>query len=151
MPSVGVLVCAGVFEVVLPDGWRASGQPGRTYDIAPSEGDVGLNISVYDSQGLPTQDTETLVRRFAESVGLADAAAARVVTPEHGASQRRSFLSFAHDGRAWFAGFLIFPGGALLATSNSAEGDEASRAIGEQIIASISPLKDTKRRFGRPR
>jgi hypothetical protein len=146
---MGTLVCEGVFEVVLPDGWRASGQPGRTYDLSPERGDLGINISVYELARLPGDDTEELVRKFAQNVGVAHGENLRVVTPQDDGDQNRSFTSFVYEGRAWFAGFMIFPGGGVLATSNSVAGDETALATGERIIASIAPITTKKGLFRR--
>jgi hypothetical protein len=43
-----ILECRGVFELVVPDGWAVTGDPGSYYELAPAEGeDLAINISVH--------------------------------------------------------------------------------------------------------
>jgi hypothetical protein len=55
---------------------------------------------------------------------LADADDLRVLTPDDPPPQQRRFSSFATEDSAWFVGLLLFPGGAVLATSNRPVADE---------------------------
>ena len=136
------LECEGVFEVVLPEGWRAWGEPGQSYDVSPDEGELGINISILEPARVQGQEPEHLVRMFARTAGLSDTAAGqlRLITVHDPPQQPRYFAAFAADDRAWFVGLLMFPGGAVLATSNCPADDEEAAKTGELIVASIAPL-----------
>jgi len=145
---VPILDCEGVFEVVLPEGWRAWGGPDRSYDASPDQGDLGINISILDPERLQGQSPEHLVRTFARTAGLdpagADELPVVVVTADEHPPQTRHFASFATEDRAWFVGLLLFPGGTVLATSNCSVADEEAFKTGEQIVASIAPLPERR-------
>jgi len=149
--NMPTLECEGVFEVVLPEGWQAFGEPGQSYDLSPSQGELGINISILDPARVRDQRPEHLVRRFAQTAGLSEIEAdgLRLVTPDDPPPQHRYFTSFATGDRAWFVGLLMFPGGAVLATSNCPADDEEAVQTGERIVASIAPLsaRPGRRRF----
>lgn len=53
------LECPGVFIAPLvPEGWTASGQPGRFYELEPPSKDAAIHISVYARDGRPLGDHE---------------------------------------------------------------------------------------------
>jgi hypothetical protein len=139
---VPILECEGVFEVVLPEGWQAFEEAGESYDISPNQGELGINISILDPARVQGQEPDHLVRMFARTAGLAETEAdeLRVLTPDDPPPQHRHFSSFATEDRAWFVGLLLFPGGAVLATSNCPVDDEQAAQTGERIVASIAPL-----------
>jgi hypothetical protein len=139
------LVCDGVFELVLPEGWSASGRPGHWYDVTPDRGGLELNISVFDRALAQSRAPAELVRQFARTTGLEDVDELPVLAPDDEATERRHFTSFTHDGRRWFVGLLAFPGGVVLASSNCADGDDGAFATGERLVASIAPLRARRR------
>lgn len=138
---------------MLPEGWKAWGEPGQSYDVSPEQGDLGINISILEPEQVEGESPERLVRMFSRTAGLGEAEAdeLRVVAIDDPPPQQRYFASFASADRAWFIGLLLFPGGTVLATSNCPEVDEEAFRTGEQIIASIAPLPERQaaKRFWR--
>jgi hypothetical protein len=136
-----ILECKGVFELVLPDGWAVVGNPGSYYEVTPpNDEDLAINISVYSPIPEPMRErgTADMLRQFVSSSGFQETEDLHIGTiPD--ADQERSFTWFAHEGRDWFAGFLFFKGGAVVASANVAGGDaEAFRKV-EAIVAMIAP------------
>jgi hypothetical protein len=138
---VPILECQGVFEVVLPEGWRAWEHPGPAFDVSPDRGELGINITILDPPQTQSSTPDDLVRRFAQTAGLpaTEAEGLQIVTPDDPHAQRRHFTSFTSDGRAWFVGLLMFPGGTIIATSNCPATDRDAASTGERLIASIAP------------
>lgn len=142
-----ILECPEVFELVLPDGFRVFGEPGR-YDIEPPEGmDLGLNISVYSpvSSEMQSEGATDLLTDFVGWI-RGDVEDLQIANPP--GDGQRAFTFFNAEERDWFAGFLLLPGGAVLATANTASGNEALH-LGKRLIASIYPIKPRRRLFGR--
>lgn len=143
------LECPNVFELVLPEGFSVSGEPGRSYDIEGPEGSgLGLGISVYSPvpPKMQSEGARRLLTAFVATTG-ANTDDIKIATPS--GEGERAFTFFTNEGRDWFAGFLLFPGGALLATANTESGNAGSLRVGEQLIASIYPVKARRRLFGR--
>ncbi|MEN3267661.1 hypothetical protein, partial [Pseudonocardia sp.] len=89
-------------------------------------------------EAMRAQGTAALLRRFANSTGF-EAVDSLKIAEIADREQERAFARFTVDGRDWFVGFLFFPGGAVLATANVAEGDEATFREGEKNVAMIAP------------
>lgn len=145
----GLLECAGVFELVVPAGWRVTGVPGKSYDLsAPPWLEVGVNISVYDdADPYVRPEVAEMVRHFGAHVGVeGDEELAVVLVPGPGA-QQRAFARFRTVDREWFVGALQFPGAYLLATANGPLGNTTALDTGEALVASIAPAPAPRGRF----
>lgn len=143
-----ILECPDIFELVLPDGFRVLGEPGR-YDIEGPEGTgLGMNITVYpESDQLLQEGSINLLTAFVGSAG-GNTEGLQIDAPM--GSGGPAFTSFSKEDSDWCAGIIYLPNGVVLASATTAPGNEAIH-IGKQLIASIYPVMPRRRGLFRRR
>jgi hypothetical protein len=143
-PSDGVLDYPGLFRVAVPPGWSASAIPGHRYDLRHDELDVAVTISVARDV---VARAEAMAAAFARD---RHATSAPDVATRAAEDHVRAFARFEAEGRMWAVMVLRHGSVAVLASAESAVGDEPAAEAGERVVGSLAPapVRRRLRRWG---
>jgi hypothetical protein len=140
-----MLECPGVFLAPLvPDGWTATGDPGRSYELVPPGGGALAQISVYHrpKRPIPEHEARDMVASFMNKALGATGGEIRVVAKSR--KERRAISRYTRPGSdgepvEWFVVGIVWPATMLMCSCSARPGDPALTDA-ERMLASIVPL-----------